>query len=272
MSDSGILRFLYNTVPGRGILKILVNPKVSVLAGTILNSRLSALYVPHFVKKNNIDLSGCEKKKFDSFNDFFTRRKTCNINAGDNDIISPCDGYLSIYRIKGGSINIKNSSYTIKELLKSRKLADRFADGYCLIFRLEPVHYHRYVFITDAAIKCQRRIDGVLHCVRPVAFDKYPVYVENSREYTVMKGKELGLSVQMEVGALLVGKIHNHTGIDEAVKGREKGYFEFGGSTIVVLVENGRLKLLNELEKECDTAVEIPVKLGDLIGKGCLGV
>ena len=56
MSDSGILRFLYNTVPGRGILKILVNPKVSVLAGTFLNSRLSALYVPHFVKKNNIDL------------------------------------------------------------------------------------------------------------------------------------------------------------------------------------------------------------------------
>ncbi len=41
--------------------------------------------------------------------------------------------------------------------------------------------------------------------------------------------------VQMEVGALLVGRITNDTSVSTAVRGEEKGYFEYGGSTIILL-------------------------------------
>ena len=267
MSDEKILDFLYNTIPGRCILKVLVSPVVSKAGGLFLSSRLSGLYVDSFVKKHGIDMAGCEKKSFRSFNDFFTRRQNYDICGENNCIISPCDGYLSTYKIDGGAVLIKNCTYTIAKLLRSRRLAERFDGGYCLIFRLEPVHYHRYIYIADAKVKCNRRVDGVLHCVRPVALDKLPVYIENSREYTVMKNRELGLFVQMEVGALLVGKIHNHDGIYNARKGMEKGYFEFGGSTIVVLLEKDRVRLDERFESNLGTEKEIPVKIGEKIGK-----
>ena len=69
------LSFLYNTHLGRIILKPLVKSKfVSHLSGKFMDSSLSKIMISSFVKKNNIDLSIYEKDKFDSFNDFFTRK------------------------------------------------------------------------------------------------------------------------------------------------------------------------------------------------------
>ena len=45
-----------------------------------------------------------------------------------------------------------------------------------------------------------------MHCVRPIAMEKYPVYVQNTREYTLIDTENFGQVVQMEIGALLVGK------------------------------------------------------------------
>ena len=45
--------------------------------------------------------------------------------------------------------------------------------------------------------------------------------------------------IQVEVGAILVGKIVNlHHDNYKFKKGEEKGYFEFGGSTIVLITKN----------------------------------
>ena len=43
-----------------------------------------------------------------------------------------------------------------------------------------------------------------------MALDQLPVYTENSREYTVIKTDTFGPVVQMEVGAMLVGRIVNY--------------------------------------------------------------
>ena len=51
----------------------------------------------------------------------------------------------------------------------------------------------------------------------------------------------------MEVGALLVGKISNHTQSGFVMRGEEKGYFEFGGSTIVLLLEKNAVTLREDL-------------------------
>ena len=69
-----LLRRLYRTAFGRKFLPLLVSPPVSKLAGRLMDTRLSALAVPAFVKHNHIDLSRYKKNKFTSYNDFFTRQ------------------------------------------------------------------------------------------------------------------------------------------------------------------------------------------------------
>ena len=59
----------------------------------------------------------------------------------------------------------------------------------------------------------------------------------------------------MEVGALMVGRIKNHKKKVSVVhRGEEKGMFEFGGSTVVLLTEPGKLQTD---EKQCTRCRDI---------------
>ena len=138
MKDSISLRFLYRTVIGRAILKLLINPAVSKPAGFLLSTRFSKLFIPHFIKKNNIDLTDIEIPfgGFVSFNDFFTRiRKSPVLKPAASQLISPCEGFLTPLEIRNDIIlDIKNTSYSLSDLLKDDKLAEAFENGTALIF------------------------------------------------------------------------------------------------------------------------------------------
>lgn len=138
-----------------------------------------------------------------------------------------------------------------------------------MIFRLTPQHYHRYCYVCDGMKVISKRIEGKLHCVRPVAYTTAPVFVENSREYTEIESSYWGRVIQMEIGALLVGKIHNHTSGSKVIKGQEKGYFEFGGSTIVILIEKNRVcidtNILQCSTQNQETEVSMGSKVGSLL-------
>lgn len=258
------VRFLYNTYPGRFILKGLVRPGVSKVAGKYLSSGYSRWLVKAYVKKNAIDLSGYPQREYTCFNDFFTR--TREVGAFDNDpthLLSPCDAYLTVHPVDGESVyRIKHVDYDLKTLLGSEALAAHYAGGQCLIFRLTPRHYHRYSYFCDGTVEEKRRIEGKLHCVRPVAYTQLPVFAQNSREYTVISTEEWGKVVQMEVGALLVGKICNHEGEKTVRRGEEKGYFEFGGSTIIVLLEKGKVKLDPRFSAHEEVEVTVGMRIG----------
>lgn len=232
----------------------------------------SKFLIPGFIKKNNISLDGIEvpEKGFYSFNDFFKRKKLkISYDNESNHFISPCDGLLSVVKLKGSSFfRVKNTEYDLAELLKDKRLSEEFAGGIGLIFRLTPAHYHRYVFVDGGKLSKKRRINGILHCVRPVAVSKFPVYVENSREYVVIETENFGKIVQMEVGAIMVGKITNHSTEKKVSRGMEKGYFEFGGSTIIVLAQKGRVKLSGSLLPLLKKGKEVPVCCGECIGVG----
>lgn len=118
---------------------------------------------------------------------------------------------------------VKQSSYTLTSLLRSHKLARHYEGGYCLVFRLCVNHYHRYCYVVPGAKSRNRRIPGVLHTVRPVALASRPVFTENSREYTLIRTDQLGTIVQMEVGAMLVGRIVNHEGKGTGCPRQRKG-------------------------------------------------
>ena len=256
---------------GRVLLRGLINPKISKASGVVLDSRISTVLIKPFVNKNNIDMTEYEVPRhgYPSFNEFFYRKRKQEylINNDGTTLICPCDGLLTIKDIDEDTIlRIKHSEYSVKELLHSNKGGERYAGGQALIFRLTPGHYHRYDYCTNGVVTRVKRIPGVLHCVRPIAVGRIPVFTQNTREYQIIKNDVLGKVTQMEVGAMLVGKISNlkkQAGI-EVTSGEEKGYFEYGGSTIIVLLPN-KLKLNEEIINRAKIDGEIPVKIGEIL-------
>lgn len=271
MKETRSLRFLYNTVVGRCILWVLVRPWISKTAGCFLNSRFSRFLINPFVRKNQISLDEFDVPKdgFFCFNHFFRRSKlNVDFDETPENFTSPCDAFLTAYTIdENVRFNIKHTKYSVKDLLENRYLAKEYQGGTALIFRLTPKHYHRYHFADGGKVIADKRIDGVLHCVRPIAMDRYPIFIRNSREYTVIDTENFGRIIQMEVGALLVGKIYNHPDKVTVKRGEEKGYFEFGGSTVIVLVKKDVLSLSEELKSCVNNGEEISVSVGSVIGK-----
>ena len=260
------LDFLYNKAFGRFILKIIYNTWVSKFVGFVLNRRISCLSIKKYVRNNDIDLSLYEDRKYKSFNDFFTRKlKKMNKNSDKKDFVANCDCKISVYEINDKLIlNVKKSKYNVEELIQDKELAKEYKDGLCIVYRLEPSNYHRYIFVDDGKMLEHKVIKGKLHTVNPIVYDKYQVFTENTREVSVLETENFGKIVQIEVGALCVGKIKNNYP-EKFKRYDEKGYFEFGGSTIIHLIKN--VDLDKELFDNTNNNIETRVSVGDIIGK-----
>ncbi len=263
-------RKLYTSFAGRCLLKILTLPAVSKAAGIFMNSAASRLMINSFIKKNNIDMSDYKTENWSCFNEFFTRKlrpAKRTVDMRENSLIAPCDGYLTVYNISpDSSFEIKNSVYTIADLLQDDDLADEYYGGLCLVFRLTPSDYHRYIYPDTGCKGKNIFIQGVLHTVRPIAFEKYPVYTANSREYTILRTNNFDDMVFMEVGAMMVGKIVNYHADHNFTRGEEKGQFQFGGSTIIMLIKRD-IALIDTDIKDCSNeGREFKIKLGESIG------
>lgn len=269
--DTKTIKFLYGNEFGRLIARILASPFVSKTAAVYLNSSLSTHMIKNFVAKNNIDLSVYEQSEFKSFNEFFIRlkkREHIHIDYNSENFISPCDGKLTAYKIgENSDFKIKNSYYTVSDLLNGDAISNDYKDGYILIFRLRPKDYHRYIYIDNGVKTKNVKIPGILHTVRPIALESEPVYKRNSREYTVLKTENFGEVVQIEVGAMLVGKIVNYHNEWKFKRGEEKGHFEFGGSTIVMLVKKDKLLMDEDIMKNTLAGEETLVECGMKIGR-----
>ncbi|MFQ9019315.1 MAG: phosphatidylserine decarboxylase [[Clostridium] symbiosum] len=269
-NESKLICFLYNNIAGRCCLKILTMPWISRQAGRVLDSRLSRPYIPFFIKKHKVDLNEFEHKEYRSFNDFFKRSlltESRKIDSVAESLISPCDGLLSVYKIDERSlIPAKHSIYRMEDLLENKELADSYNDGWCFVFRLRPSDYHHYCYIDHGNVRSRKRIPGILHCVRPIAMEKYPVYVQNTREYTLIDTENFGQVVQMEIGALLVGKIQNSRHQGYVRRGTEKGYFEFGGSTVIILIQKEQATPELAVWMLSKLGQEVEVKMGQKIG------
>ena len=268
--ESAALRFLYRTVLGRLSLKLLCMRRFSRLCGRFLDSPASKPLIRPFVRRHGIDLSEYTSEGFKSFNDFFSRKIKEDrrpVASDPSALIAPCDGLLSVYRISEDTvIPVKQSRYTISSLLGGDSVSENYRNGICLVFRLCVNHYHRYCYI-DSGVKGKNVfLPGKLHTVRPIALEELPVFTQNCREYTVIKTENFGDIVQMEIGAMLVGKIKNYHGSGNVRRGEEKGMFLYGGSTVIILLEESRAHLPEELYQATEKQIETPVKMGQWIG------
>ena len=269
--ESVALVFLYRTVPGRMLLKLLIGRGLSRAAGRVLSSPVSRPLIAPFIRKNGIDLTDYAEEDYACFNDFFCRRirpERRPLPADPAELMAPCDGLLSAYRITDGMVlPIKQSRYSVSELLGMDAAARRFRDGVCLVFRLCVDNYHRYCYVDDGQKGPNVFLPGVLHTVRPIALESVPVFVRNCREYTIMETARFGTVAQIEVGALLVGRIDNHDGAGPIRRGEEKGRFLYGGSTVVLLLEKDRVALDEALFTATANGIETPVVMGQVLGR-----
>lgn len=273
IEDSGqdkLLYWMYNSPIGRTVLKLLIKPQVSRAAGWLLNQRCSKILIQPFIEKNKIDMSLYEEKDYKSYNEFFTRQiraQKRQIAKDKNAFISPCDGKLSIYPVEDNMhFKIKNTEYTLESLLRSKKLAAKYRDGYVCVFRLTVDDYHRFCYVDNGMKSGNYHIPGVFHTVNPAANDVCPIYKENTREYSLLKSEHFKTILMMEVGALMVGRIVNHHEKGYVLQGQEKGMFEFGGSTVILMVQKNAVEFEKALLENTKNGYETIVKLGEQIG------
>ncbi|MCH5162123.1 MAG: phosphatidylserine decarboxylase [Clostridiales bacterium] len=265
------LKFLYNTAFGSLVLRLITRRWLSKLAGKYMSSRLSKRKIKKYIKKYGIDMSCFIEEEYKCFNAFFTRRIKPELRPFDMDgdaFLSPCDGLVSAYNIEPGlKFNVKGFDYDLNTLLRDEELASRYDGGLCIVFRLTVTDYHRYFFTDGGTARGNKFIKGRLHTVQPAALQKKRVFTENCREVTVLDTDHFGTMTQVEVGAMMVGRISNAVKEGRFERGDEKGWFDFGGSTIILLVEKDKVALDEEFIENTKNDLETVVKCGETIGR-----
>lgn len=255
------LNFLYSNVFGRIILKIVISKPIRNIYNKYMTSKYSLKKIDKFIKDNNINMDEYQEENYKSFNDFFIRKIKDDKRKVSKGLFAIADSKLSVYKIDdNSSFKVKNSIYTIDELLQSD--GSSFKDGYALIFRLCVDDYHHYVYPDDGEVLSNKHINGVLHTVQPLAFKKYKVFSENDREVTFLNTKKYGEMAYIEVGAMMIGKIVNEN-VTKFKRGEEKGHFEFGGSTVILLFKKDQIKINKKIIENSKKEIETIVKLGD---------
>ena len=260
------LKFLYNNVLGRILLNLIfARPWFNKLISIYHKSSFSKKDIIPFIKKYKINTINDTKNQFSNFNDFFIRKKYIKYIVNEKDLISVADSKLLAYPIVDDlKLKIKGSDYSLEEILNNKQEAKFYKNGYCLIFRLTMDDNHRYIFPDFGKYLKQYHIKGTLHTIRPIS-SKYKAFKRNSRTISILECRELGRVAQIEVGAMLVGHIVNHN-LLTFNKLQEKGYFEYGGSTIILLLKNN-IKIDEDILYNTKNEIETKVEMGEKIGE-----
>jgi phosphatidylserine decarboxylase len=270
-----LLRFLYHSPLGRLPLEVLVKRKLlSSIYGRMMDRTNSRKRIAPFIEQYNINMDEALKsvEEFTSFNDFFYRKLKPGSRVMDDGLVSPADGKIIAFEnIEAvGDFFVKGHQFTLEEFLQDEELAEKYRKGSMYIVRLAPDDYHRFHFPYDGQISAPVRLPGKYYSVSPYAlvsnFTK--VFCGNEREYAILSTKDKGDVLLSPVGATMVGSIIETYEVDAQIKkGDEMGYFAFGGSSVVVLVEEGKIEIDTDILKNTREGMETSVLMGERIGR-----
>ena len=266
------LVWLYYNPIGEATLWALAKRKLfSSIYGNMMDRTSSAKKIHPFIEEFDIDMSVAQKQEFNNFNDFFTRKLKADARPVDTIstvVGSPADGKILAYAdISNSWFFIKGYRFDLSSFLDNPVLAQKYHDGALLIIRLAPVDYHRFHFPLSGNISVNKKIDGDYYSVNPFALrKKAEIFCLNKREYSILSNPLFGDVVMAEVGATMVGSIIQTFNGSYVNKGKEKGYFKFGGSTVVLLFEKSKIHIDKDLLTNTANGYETTVKMGERIG------
>ncbi|MCF8366524.1 MAG: phosphatidylserine decarboxylase [Bacteroidales bacterium] len=268
------LVWLYNNPVGEATLWNLAKRKVvSSIYGNMMDRPSSTKKIEPFVEEFDIDMRIAQEQQFESFNDFFTRKLKNDarpIDTNSNVVVSPADGKVLAYSgILNSDFIIKGYRFDIYSFLKDSSLAQKYFDGSMLIIRLAPSDYHRFHFPVGGKVSPLVRIDGFYYSVNPIALrKKAEIFFLNKREYVIISNPQFGDMLMAEVGATMVGSIVQTYEGEKVTKGWEKGFFKFGGSTVVLLFEKNKIRIDSDFLNNTKMGLETTVKVGERLGVG----
>lgn len=271
------LRLLYNSPVGKLATKCLFKRKLfSVLWGRLMRQRYSQKYILPFVKKYRIDTEILEKKvtEFRTFDEFFSRKIRLSarpiVNTPES-VVFPCDGrHLLISDCKHlPNFFVKGQQFSLHSLILNSELEKEFADGPVVISRLSPVDYHRFHFPCNASIRKIYKINGDYKSVSPLAtMRNIQIFFENKRIISVLNSPEIGPFLMVEVGATCVGSITQTAKVGVLYnKGDEKGFFSFGGSTVLTIFQKDKIDFSQDFKQMSSNGIEMFALMGDDMGK-----
>jgi phosphatidylserine decarboxylase len=270
------LHWLYNTRFGRMTVDLIFKHKpVSQLYGWFHKLKLSRRKIKPFVQKMGLNLDELTRpiEDFTSFNDFFTRQIDLSKRPIDQNplvCIAPVDGKILAYEdvAPDMTFRIKRSTFNLRGFLQDEALVNQFGGGSMIVSRLCLTDYHHFHFPDSGIATEPVPIRGKYYASGPYALKALiPFYTENYRVLTLYDSDHFGQIAMVEIGAFTVGSIQqNYPSGRHLAKGDRKGFFELGGSTIVLLFEKGRIKLDEDLLTNTQNDLETYVLLGDPIG------
>ncbi|MCD5414128.1 MAG: phosphatidylserine decarboxylase [Clostridiales bacterium] len=272
-----MLKWTYETRVGKTMLELLIKKKIfSSFLGLLMDTKLSKGKINSFVNSLGIEMSEAVREKareYKSFNDFFARELKAEarpVCQNDISMISPVDGRLVAYENIDlhSEIEMKGERYKLLDIFQDSEMAKEFDLGTCVIARLSPVDYHRFHF-PDNGLACEsKRVKGYYYSVNPLTmFSLVDVYCKNKREITKFDSDNFGEICLVEVGATAVGSIvQTYEANSYVEKGKEKGYFKFGGSTVVVFIKKDKIIIDGDIIRNTELGYETKVNIGERIG------
>ncbi|SNS10416.1 phosphatidylserine decarboxylase [Anaerovirgula multivorans] len=274
-----LIRWMYETKRGNGFLEMMIKKKVfSSFYGGLQDLPISKKKIKAFIKELDIDMNEAEIQDLSSyrtFNDFFVRRlkkEARIVSEAKEALISPADGRMLVYEnidIKK-LIQVKGQEYSMGELIQNTELAQQYEGGVCIIVRLNPSDYHRFHFPDEGIPEAAVRIKGDYYSVNPIALRKKArIYCQNKREITLFQSENFDDILMLEVGATCVGSIiQTYISKKRVAKGEEKGYFKFGGSTVILFLKPDTVKIDEDILNYTKEGLETKVNMGERIGFG----
>lgn len=270
------LEWTYSSPVGMKFLELLIKKKLfSKIYGVSCDKSSSIKKIGPFIKDLDIDMKESldSENSFKNFNEFFIRKLTSEARPIDKTpeaLVSLGDGRLFAYEniAMDKIIQVKGFAYSLKELLLNKTTAEKYQGGTCLVLRLCPTDYHRFHFVDSGICDKTTKIKGDYYSVNPIALKRIPeLYCRNKREWSTFHSNNFGDILYVEVGATCVGTIvQTYSPGEKVEKGSEKGYFKFGGSTVIMFLEKDMIKIDEDIITQTSLGFETKVKMGEKIG------
>lgn len=192
-----------------------------------------------------------------TFNQFFARE----VRPGKRPVAAPCDDRILVSPAdavfmghwpidQSSQIQVKGITWSIRELLADSPYRDAFKGGFYTHSFLNVNDYHRYHVPVGGTVKEVRNIHGkvYLDVIRSPSGELVPVdgdtyQFSQARGLVVIDSPVVGLVAVLPIGMAQVSSVNLTPEVGATLaKGEEFGYFLFGGSDIVTLYQNPRVR------------------------------
>ncbi|KAJ5733676.1 hypothetical protein N7493_002462 [Penicillium malachiteum] len=276
------IRLLYKGLKSKDMEKKRIRRvlrSLSIKQGRKYDDPASASQIRDFINFHQLDMTEVllPLEKFRTFNEFFYRAlkpdaRPCSAPNDPRVVVSPADCRSVVFdrMDEATSIWVKGREFSVERLLGNAYPEDaaRYRNGALGVFRLAPQDYHRFHVPVDGVMGEPKTIEGEYYTVNPMAIrSALDVYGENVRVLVPIDSVTHGRVMVVCVGAMMVGStVITRKAGEQVGRAEELGYFKFGGSTLLVLFEEGVVNFDTDLVDNSKGPLETLIRVGMSVG------